>query len=223
MTESSVEEVAALLQSEDWGDRLKAVNQTRTLTGTDALKLLSQAAVDPHTRVRYAAISQIGTLKLDDPTAPLPLLRDRLLSDSEIDVRAAAAAAMGDLKQPEVLPDLLAACDRETEWLAVLSIIAALGELGDLAAFDRIQQATGDDNGLIRATAASALGDLGDPRGLDALIRLAAEEDWQIRHRACIALGKIGAGGARPTLETLADDDIEQVAQTARDILAQML
>ena len=222
MSQVNAEELNRLAASEDWGDRIKAINQVRELPAEEAFLLLSQLANDPNTRVRYAAISQIGTLDLADKTTPLPLLRDRLQTDAEVDVRAAAAAALGDLKQPGTVDHLLVALEREDEWLMVLSIIAALGELGDLAAFEAIQAAASNDNVLIRATAASALGDLGDERGLPSLQTLASDEDWQTRHRVCIALGKIGGNTARSYLETLATDPEEQVAATARDMLEAM-
>ncbi|MEM9536086.1 MAG: HEAT repeat domain-containing protein [Cyanobacteria bacterium P01_A01_bin.3] len=217
----TVEELNQLASSEDWGDRIKAINQARELAGDDALPLLSTLATDTNTRVRYAAVSQIGTLDLSDRGIPLPLLKERLETDPEVDVRAAAAAALGDLKQPGTLQDLLAALEREEEWLMVLSIIAALGELGDLGAMDAVLAAATDENVLIRATAASALGDLGDERGLEALQLLAADSDWQTRHRVCISLGKIAGDSARTLLNSLARDGEEQVAATAKDILEQ--
>ena len=219
MSPVTIEELNQLVSSENWGDRIKAINQARELTADDALPLLSSLATDANTRVRYAAISQIGTLDLSDKGVPIPLLKDRLAADPEVDVRAAAAAALGDLKQSGTLQDLLDALEREEEWLMVLSIVAALGELGDLGGLDAVLAAAADDNVLIRATAASALGDLGDERGLDALQTLATDSDWQTRHRVCISLGKIGGDSARTLLESLSQDEEEQVAATAKDIL----
>ena len=222
MSPATVEELNQLASSENWGDRIKAINQARELPGDEILPLLSTLATDSNTRVRYAAVSQIGTLDLSDKSVPTALLKDRLETDPEVDVRAAAAAALGDLKQPGTLQDLLASLEREDEWLIVLSIIAALGELGDPGAFDAVLAAASDDNVLVRATAASALGDLGDERGLEALQTLAGDSDWQTRHRVCIALGKIGGDAARSMLETLAGDEEAQVAATAQDLLAKI-
>lgn len=218
----TVEELNQLIGSADWGDRIKAINMARELSGDDALPLLSTLATDANTRVRYAAVSQIGTLDLSDKGVPLPLLKDRLETDPEVDVRAAAAAALGDLKQPGTLQDLLGALEREEEWLMVLSVVAALGELGDLGAMDAVLTAARDENVLIRSTAASALGDLGDKRGLEALQMLATDADWQTRHRVCISLSKIGGDAARSVLETLSADEEEQVATTAASMLEQM-
>lgn len=219
MSSVTREELNQLASSENWGNRIKAINLLRELSGDEALPLLSDLAIDSNTRVRYAAVSQIGTLNLSDKSLPLPMLKERLETDPEVDVRAAAAAALGDLKQPGTLQDLLAALQREDEWLMVLSIVAALGELGDPGAFDAVLAAASDENVLVRSTAASALGDLGDERGLDALQTLAKDPDWQTRHRVCIALGKIGSEKAHSILETLASDEEAQVASTARDLL----
>lgn len=120
-----------LLNSQDLGNRLRAVNKARELSGPEALTLLQRAIHDENARVRYAAISQMGTLSGVDPNLLLPILQRSLREDPEFDVRAAAAAALGDLKQPQALADLLEAYRRETEWLVRFSIIAALGELGN--------------------------------------------------------------------------------------------
>ncbi|MFM7530519.1 MAG: HEAT repeat domain-containing protein, partial [Nodosilinea sp.] len=48
--------VRTLLHSEDYGDRIKAVNQLRQLDPAAAFDLVQLAAHDSNARVRYAAI-----------------------------------------------------------------------------------------------------------------------------------------------------------------------
>jgi HEAT repeat protein len=100
-----------LLSSQNLGDRLRAVNKARELPATEALTLLQRAVTDENARVRYAAISQLGTLSGAgvDPAALLPILRQFLREDPEFDVRAAAAAAVGELKQQQAIDVLLEA------------------------------------------------------------------------------------------------------------------
>ncbi|MEO0854006.1 MAG: HEAT repeat domain-containing protein [Cyanobacteria bacterium J06648_11] len=219
---ANAEAIATRLKSEDLGDRLQAVNQVRALDAETALVLLSTAAQDDSARVRYAAISQIGTLSLNEPSEVLPLLRQALFSDPEVDVRAAAAAALGDLQQPEALPDLLQAYEREKgEWLIAFSVVAAMGQLGDARAYDTIVSALQGDEPLVQTVAAAALGDLGDPRAVEVLVPLIESEDWQLRYRTALSLSRLGGDVARSALETLANDEIEQVAEQSRAALAQ--
>ncbi len=215
----TVEDLKTLLQSDDLGDRLRAVNQARPLPVEHVFEILMQAAQDANSRVRYAAISQLGTLKLPDPSQALPLLRQALAEDLEPDVRAAAAAALGDLKQLEAFEDLAAAYRRETEWLVQFSLVAAMGELGNPLAYDYLMEALAQDNDLIRTAAAAALGDLGDPRAIPALEAYIGSDDWQLRYRVALALAQIGGDAARPGLARLAQDDVEQVAAHATQAL----
>lgn len=208
------------LQSSDVGDRLRAINLIRNLPSHDAVMLLLHAAQDSSARVRYAALSQLGGHPIPDATQVLPTLRQALLSDPEVDVRAAAAACLGDLKDPTVLPDLLAAFERETEWLLQFSVIAALGELGDVGAFDALVSALSHENDLIRTAAAAALGDLGDPRAIPYLEPLINDPDWQLRFRVCLSLGHIDDAATQPLLAQMAQDPNEHVAQEAQRALS---
>lgn len=210
----------AQLQAEDLGERLRAINQARPLPPEQALEVLWRGCEDTNARVRYAAVSQLGTLTLPDPSLPLPLLLGLLKQDPEFDVRAAAAAALGDLKQPQVLPDLLQAYQAEPEWLAQFSIIAALGELGNPEAFETLAQALSTGNELIRTAAAAALGDLADPRAIPVLVSRLTDPDWQLRYRITLALARIGGEATRPGLTQLASDPVEQVATQAQQALA---
>lgn len=217
----SADSLRQQLQSEDLGERLRAVNHVRELPATEAVELLLFAAQDGSARVRYAALSQLGTHPIANPDQVLPTLRQALLSDPEVDVRAAAAACLGDLKATAALTDLLAAYDRETEWLLQFSVIAALGELGDRGAFETVVAALAHANDLVRTAAAAALGDLADPRAVPYLAPLAADSDWQMRFRVCLALGQIKDATTQPLLVQLAQDEHEQVAQAARRALGE--
>lgn len=210
------ESVKQLLSSEDFGDRLRAVNQMRQLDPQVAFELIQTAADDTSARVRYAAISQVATLGKQDRSKALQILRDRLVNDSEPDVQAAAADSLGALKLTETFEDLQKLYQSTSEWLVQFSIIAALGELGDTRAFPLLEAALNSDTDLIKTAAIGSLGELGDTRAIPLITPYASDPDWQIRYRVVQALKHLGGPEAHSTIATLANDEVEQVAQEAK-------
>lgn len=214
------ESVKQMLSSEDLGDRLRAVNQIRELEDTAiAFELAQTASNDRNARVRYSAVSQMDTLGGQDLQTALNLLRDHLLNDPEPDVQAAAADCLGALKLTEAFEDLQQLYHNTPEWIVKFSIIATLGELGDPRAFDLLQEALNSENELVRTAAISSLGDLGDVRAVELLIPYATNPDWQTRYRVVQALNRLGGAEAKSTLEALANDEVEAVAQEAKNCL----
>jgi HEAT repeat protein len=209
------ESVAQALQSEDLGDRISAVNQLRYLPAEAAFKLLQTAIQDVNPRVRYAAVSQMGTLGQTDRAASLVILRDCLYQDKEIDVKAAAADAIGALQLTEAFPDLEACYQQVNDWLLRMSIVSTLGELGDPRGFDLLQQALSSPEGLVQGAAIGSLGELKNPAAVALIRPFATHEDWQIRYRVAQALGNLGGTEAKIILETLKHDSAEPVAEMA--------
>lgn len=212
------ESVQELLNSEDYGDRIKGVNQLRQLDPKRAFEMIKPIVTDKNTRVRYAAVSQLDTLGTQDLDAALNLLRDRLWNDPEVDVQAAAADALGGLKLGDAFEDLQKLYHQTSEWLIQFSIIAALGEMKDPRGFDLLKEALDSDNNLVKTAAISSLGELGDSRAVPLLVPFVSDSDWQVRYRLVQALGFLGGSEADSTLEKLTQDDVEQVSQEAKRI-----
>lgn len=213
------ESVTALLNSADLGDRLRAVNQMRTLDPAIAFQLIQQAVDDSNPRVRYAAVSQISSLGTQDRSQALEILRDRL-RDSEPDVQAAAADSISALHLIEAFDDLQSLYHATSEWLVKFSIIAALGELGDRRGFELLQDAIHSANELMQMAAIGSLGELGDDRAVDLLAPFVQNADWQVRFRVAQALSRLQTPASQALLHTLASDAVEQVAQEAKAALA---
>ena len=212
-------DIQPLLTSENLGDRLKGVNLLRQLDPQIAFTLIQPLITDSNERVRYAAVSQLDPLGKQDLGKALQLLRDRLHNDSEIDVKAAAADAIGGLQLTEAYDDLRQLYHESSDWLLQLSIIATLGELGEPRGIELLQAALKSENDLVRTSAVGALGELGNPEAIPALIELAEDEDWQIRYRLVQALGRLGGEQAQATLKILTQDSVEQVAKEAQENL----
>ena len=213
------ESAKQLLDSEDFGDRIKGINQLREIEVPTAFELIVPMVTDKNTRVRYAAVSQLDTLGVDRKSQCLELLRDRLYNDPEPDVQAAAADAIGGLKLTEAYDDLDKLYHETPEWLVQFSIIAALGELGEPKGFDLLSEALQSDNNLLQTAAIGALGELGDNRAVPLLTPFADNEDWQVRYRLVQALGRLGGTEAQATVQKLTQDEAEQVAQEAKNNL----
>ena len=211
--------VRKLLYSSDFGDRVRGLNQLRQMEAKLAFEMLKPLITDANARVRYAAVSQLDTLGREDLATALNLLRDRLLNDPEVDVKAAAADAIGGLQLTEAFDDLEQLYHQTSDWLIQLSIIATLGELGEPRGFDLLREALTSETGLLTIAAISSLGELGDSRAVSLLLPFTTHPDWQVRHRLVQALGLLGGPEARAALETLARDSQEQVAQEAKSNL----
>ncbi|MBE9010993.1 HEAT repeat domain-containing protein [Pseudanabaenaceae cyanobacterium LEGE 13415] len=211
--------IRALLQSEDFGDRLRGINQLRDIDPAIAFELIQIPVADSNVRVRYAAVSQLASLGSQNREAALSLLKVAL-ADIEADVQAAAADSVGALQLTEAYDDLEALYRRTPEWLVSFSVIAALGELGDPRSFDLLKEALNSDAELVKTAAIGSLGELGDVRAVEILTPFANDPDWQVRDRVVQALGRLNTPEARATIETLTHDETEQVAKHAQQVLA---
>jgi HEAT repeat protein len=194
------------------------VNQLRQLDPAIAFEMIQPLVSDSNVRVRYASVSQLSSLGRQDLDQSLKLLKAGLF-DPEPDVQAAAADAIAALKLTSAYDDLEQLYRRTQEWLVSFSIVAALGELGDVRAFDLLQEALNSDNDLMKTAAIGSLGELGDARAIELLIPYASDADWQIRHRVVQSLGVFPTPEAQSALATLANDEVEQVAQQAKALL----
>ncbi|NJL01424.1 MAG: HEAT repeat domain-containing protein [Spirulinaceae cyanobacterium RM2_2_10] len=210
------ESARALLNSDDYGDRLSGVNQLRQLDPALAFELIQPAITDANSRVRYSAVSQMDSLGSVDLATTQALLRERLLTDSEIDVRSAAADAIAALKLTALFEELANAYEQTEEWLLQFSIVAALGEMGDPRGYDLLITALDSDNALLQTAAIGSLGELGDRRAVPHITRFADSDDWQLRHRTAQALARLNGADAQATLQRLSQDSTAQVAEAAQ-------
>ncbi|MEM7581463.1 MAG: phycobilisome degradation protein NblB [Mastigocoleus sp.] len=215
------ESVQQMLSSEDLGDRLRGVNQIRQLEPSIGFELVQAAIKDDNSRVRYSAVSMLDTLGHQDLELSLQILRDRLFNDSEVDVQAAAADCLGGLKLTQAFDDLKQVYQTSGEWIIKLSIIAALGELGEPRGFDLLNEALSSDNELVQAAAVSALGELGDNRAVSLLAPYAQSTDWQIRYRVIQSLERLGGADAQSIIKQLTSDEVEAVAKEAQRCLSE--
>ncbi len=213
------DDVRALIESEDYGDRIIGIERLGNIDPAAAFELLKPVITDEHPRVRYTAASKMATMGTVDRASALELLRDRVRTDSELDVRAAAADALGALGLKEAFDDLQQLYNSTTDWIVRMSVVAALGEMKHDRAFPVLEDAleTGED--LVKIIAIGALGELGDDRAIDLILPFVDSNDAQMRFRVAKALGNLNGDAARSALEKLAADPAEQVAREAGSYL----
>jgi HEAT repeat protein len=216
----SPEAVQQLLSSENLGDRLRGVNQIRQLEPGIGFELIQTAVKDSNARVRYSAVSQMDTLGGQNLDVSLDILRN-LLKDPEPDVQAAAADCLGALKLRTAFEDLQQLYQTSNEWIVRFSIIATLGELGEPRSFELLQEALLSDNELIQTAAISSLGELGNTQAVPLLAPYATNPDWQVRYRLVQALNRLNTAESKSILETLANDEVEAIANEAKKAINQ--
>ncbi len=210
------ETIDTLINSENKGDRITALNLLRDLEPAIAFGYIKQLVTDNNTRVRYAAVSQLATLGSQDLSDSFIILRDRLVNDPEPDVQAAAADAIGALKLTDAFDDLQHLYETTPEWLVQFSIVAALGELGDPRGLKLLQTALTNETSLVQTAAIGSIGELGDPNGVESIIPFVTHPDWQIRYQLARSLRTLGGTLATENLAILATDEVEQVAHEAQ-------
>lgn len=213
------ESVKQLLNSENFGEQIRGINELRNLELEVAYELIQPILKDQNARIRYAAVSQLDTIGQANLDHTLEILLDRLYNDTEADVIAAAADAIAGLKLTQAFPDLDKVYHSTSDWLIQFSIVAALGELGDARGFEILQEALQSDNELLRTSAISSFGELGDTRAIELLLPYINEDDWQIRHRLAQALGRLGGEKVKSALQKLAEDKSAPVAEEAKNYL----
>lgn len=178
-----------------------------------------------HAAVRWQAAMILGSLESSAGQTSVPVLAEAL-SDSDPQVRAAAAEALGKIGAPSVaaLPELRALVNDDGDASVRLKAIEALLIISpDTAALRPLTTALADSAAQVRRAAASALGALG-PLAAPAtapLTRALSDSSAAVRAAGALALGQIGpaARESRSALLAARRDPSAQVRRLADDAL----
>jgi len=120
------------------------------------------------------------------------------LKDEDGSVRRAAAAVLGELKDPRAVEPLISAL-KDEDWHVRLAAVGALEEInpkwqGTEEAKRKVSEfisALKDEDGSVHYAAAGALGKLKDPRAVEPLISALKDKNENVRRTAAEALNKI--------------------------------
>ena len=166
---SAVPALLDALQGEYFTVRARAALALGKIGDTRAIQPLLKILKDPEDEVRIAGCLALGLFK--DPST-FDDITNILLDDIKIEVRQAAAKALGYTQHPAALPYLMEAL-RDPFWLYEREVQAgdlfdAIEKMGTVAV-DSLIAALKDPEGTVRKYAALLLGRIGDARAIEPL------------------------------------------------------
>jgi HEAT repeat protein len=116
----------------------------------------------------------------------------RALDDDRPDVRAEAAASLGQLEDASVLPHLIKRLGDGVAHVRQNAAIA-LGTLRDARGFDPLADALRDGLPDLRFQAATSLAEIDPARAFEPLIAALGDSDPQVAGSAALAIGAVGS------------------------------
>ncbi|MBI1349102.1 hypothetical protein GC163_22765 [bacterium] len=185
--ELAAEPLTQLFYDEDENTRLKAVSAFRRFRSASAVAPLLQLLDDNNVAIRQRAVDALGEM---GNLAALERLIVTLKTDTAVEVRMAAAKALGLLRSPKALPVLEEALDDE---LTVrCRCISALGDIGDASTLPALLAMLRDTTPEVRYHASQALAEIGHQNSRKPLEDLLSDENLMVRRGAAKALVKLG-------------------------------
>ena len=154
--------------------------------GREVVHELMEASPELNRHGRLAALDIVGRVHALETVGWL-LAR---LEDTDTDVRARAAHALGAIGVPDAAPRLRAALG-DTAWPVRAMAAKALGRIHDAEAIPELCAALRDREWWVRANAAQALRQAG-PMGIEGLEGMLDDQDLYARHQACLVLESAG-------------------------------
>ncbi len=173
-----------------------------------AIRPLTQALKDPEDEVRSAACLGLGMFK--DPST-FDEITNVLLDDPKIEVRQAAANALGNTGHPAALPYLMEALHDPFWWYereyAAGDLLTAIEKMG-MAAVGPLIEALQDKEGTVRKFAATLLGRLGDPSAIEPLGMALYDLHHEVGKVSADSLARFGAPAFDILVEALSHPEM---------------
>jgi HEAT repeat protein len=203
--------VPALLgaaQGEYFTVRSRAALALGKIGDPKAIQPLVSLLKDPEDEVRIAACLALGLFS--DPST-FDEITTVLLDDVKIEVRQAAARALGNTQHPAALPYLMEALHDSFWWYereyAVGDLLLAIENMGT-AAVEPLIKSLQDKEGTVRKFAAILLGKLGDPRAIEPLTMSLYDMHHEVGKASAESLAKFGASSFDVLTEALSHPEM---------------
>jgi HEAT repeat protein len=189
------------LQGEFYTVRARVCTAFTKMGDPRAIPYLLKTLKDPEPEVRIQAALALG--KFRDPST-FDDIAGLLLDDQKIEVRQAAAQALGATRHTAALPYLMEALRDSFWWYereqAASDLLRAIQQMGP-AAVEPLIEALADREGTVRKFAAIVLGELKDIRSVEELGMALYDLHHEVGRVAAESLGKLGA----PAVDFLAE------------------
>jgi HEAT repeat protein len=134
-----------------------------------------------------------------------------LLDDPKIEVRQAAARALGNTEHPGALPYLMEALHDSFWWYereyAATDLLSAIEKMG-VTAVKPLIEALQDKEGTVRKFAATLLGKLGDPRAIEPLGMTLYDLHHEVGKVSAESLAQFGAPAVDVLIEALSHPEM---------------
>jgi HEAT repeat protein len=196
------------LQGEYFTVRSRAALALGSIGDARATQPLLRTLKDLEDEVRIAACLALSSFK--DPTT-FDDITNVLLDDPKIEVRQAAARALGNTLHPAALPYLMEALHDSFWWYereyASADLLSAIEKMG-VAAVTPLIDALHDKEGTVRKFAASLLGKLGDPHAIEPLGMALYDLHHEVGKVAAEALARFGASALEILAEALSHPEM---------------
>lgn len=166
---SAVPALLDALKGEFYTVRARAAIALGRIGDRQAIPILLIALKDPEDAVRIGACLGLGYFK---DTSTFDDITNVLLDDPKIEVRQAAATALGSTQHPDAMPYLMEALRDPFWWyereMQAGDLFAAIEKMGAMAV-EPLIEALKDPEGAVRKYSAILLGRIGDPRAIEPL------------------------------------------------------
>jgi HEAT repeat protein len=204
-----------MVDDEDESVILKALGALRKIQDPAAASSVMELLQHENSRIRQRAADVLG--KIGDAVIA-ERLEQILKNDRSEDVRAGAAKALGEIRDPgsvDVLIDSL----HDAFSIRCRSIVA-LGEIGDDAALPSLLAMLKDPAPEIRYHAALALAEIGHEAAIKNIQPLLDDSNAMVRRGAAKALETLGQGDAQKLLGSSTQRGTRRFLNTLRNFVA---
>ena len=196
------------VQGEYFTVRSRAALALGKIGDAKAIRPLLNLLRDKEDEVRIAACLALGLFRepstFDDIT-------NVLLDDPKIEVRQAAARALGNTQHPAALPYLMEALHDSFWWYerehGVGDLLLAIEKMG-APAVEPLIAALQDKEGTVRKFAAILLGKLGDPRAIEHLGMSLYDMHHEVGKASAESLAKFGGSSIQILTEALSHPEM---------------
>lgn len=183
------ESLVGLLHDDDLSTVLKALTGMRKYPPLSAMPRLVELSQHPHADIRRHSLEVFAEI---NDEASIGILEERLLYDSSVEVRAAAARGLGRVGARKVIPLLERSLRDESAVRCAAAL--ALGESGDESVVPMLLPLLKDPVPQVRCRVLSELGKLKATNAVKSILGMLEDPDEMVRLEAVNTLEHLGVG-----------------------------